>query len=99
MSESYRNSALTKVTQSRADAWLTWSLRIAGGFFVIAAGMLTGVSVWSIVGSVSTNPSRIQACDQAVSALLESREAVELQRAEILIRELNCKVSRHLPSR
>lgn len=98
MSESYRNSTLTKLTPSRADAWETWSLRIAGGFFIIAAGTLTGVSVWSIVGSVSTNPSRTQACDRAVHALLKSQEPVEVQRAGILIRELGCDVGRHLPN-
>ena len=37
-------------------------------------------------------------CDQAVAALLHSKDPVELQRADILIRELSCGISRRLES-
>ena len=49
---------------------------------------------------VDTSPSVIErrkACDQAVDALLNSRDLVEVQRAGILIDQLNCSVARRLP--
>jgi len=38
-----------------------------------------------------------RACDRAVDMLLTSRDPVELQRSSILIRALDCSVSRRLP--
>lgn len=38
-----------------------------------------------------------KACDRAVEAVLISRDPVELQRSDILIRALDCSVSRRLP--
>ncbi len=38
-----------------------------------------------------------RACDRAVDTLLTSRDPVELQRSGILIRALDCSVSRRLP--
>lgn len=38
-----------------------------------------------------------RACDRAVDTLLTSRDPVELQRSSILIRALDCSVSRRLP--
>lgn len=36
-------------------------------------------------------------CDQAAQALLTTRDPVELQRADMLIRHLDCSVSQRLP--
>jgi hypothetical protein len=36
-------------------------------------------------------------CDEAVEALLTSKELVEVTRAGFLIRQLNCSVGRRLP--
>ncbi len=38
-----------------------------------------------------------KACDRAVDMLLTSQDPVELQRSGILIRALDCSVSRRLP--
>jgi hypothetical protein len=35
-------------------------------------------------------------CDRVVSELLNSRDLVEVERAGILVRQLNCDVARHL---
>ena len=52
-----------------------------------------------IIIQVDPSPSieRRKACDQAVDALLNSRDLVEVQRAGILIDQLNCSVARRLP--
>ena len=39
-----------------------------------------------------------KACDRAVEVLLTSRDPIELQRSGILIHELNCSISRRLPT-
>jgi hypothetical protein len=83
--------------QTRADAWETWVLRITAGIMFLGLILSWVLAGWSIMEGSSADPHRTQACDQTVATLLESREAVEVQRAEILIRELDCKVSRHLP--
>jgi hypothetical protein len=36
-------------------------------------------------------------CDRAVDALLHSKDMVEVQRAGIIIREVNCAMGRRLP--
>jgi hypothetical protein len=68
----------------------------------IVAFATLGVSIWAIIFHTVIYPADDVAarkiCDQAVAALLHSKDPVELQRADIIIRELSCGVSRRLES-
>lgn len=44
-----------------------------------------------------SDPAASAACDRAVAAMLDSRDPVELQRADMLIRHLDCGVRKRLP--
>ena len=44
-----------------------------------------------------THASWKEACDRAVANLLYSGDPIELQRSDILIRRLDCSVTRRLP--
>jgi hypothetical protein len=57
---------------------------------------LAGAVVWLVDGTPASVKAR-SACDAAVRTLLDTRDALELQRADMLIRHLRCGVRRHLP--
>ncbi len=69
-----------------------------------AAAVLGAVVVFAEVHYVLSvyprlHPERTRLCDREVAILLDSRDAIDLQRAGILIRELDCNVSRRLVGR
>lgn len=71
-----------------------WTTSKWAGFF-----LLSNAPLWYYV-AVGPSPSERAAsavCDRAVAAMLESRNPVELQRADLLIRNLNCRVRERLP--
>lgn len=63
---------------------------LAWGAVIGGAGALL---LWSIN---SGNRAERKLCDQAVEALLHSKDLVEVQRAGIIIREVNCGIGRRL---
>jgi hypothetical protein len=56
------------------------------GVALFDAGMLSG----------GPNGPERRLCDQAVAALLHSRDLVEVERGRIIVRELNCSIGRRL---
>lgn len=67
-----------------------------GAMVVCAALVACGVLV--VFGPELTDLAATRkACDRAVDVVLTSRDPVELQRSGILIRALDCSVSRRLP--
>jgi hypothetical protein len=61
-------------------------------FAVAGAG---GVALtWAVPGGASDAERRL--CDRAVDALLHSKDLVEVERAGIIIREVNCGIGRRL---
>jgi hypothetical protein len=68
----------------------------------IVALAALAVVIWGVIFHTVIFPSDDAAarkvCDQAVAALLHSKDPVELQRADILIRELPCAISRRMES-
>jgi len=66
--------------------------------WAFAAGALLAVGVWSVVLWPAPRDKRATAeCDRQVAALLTTHDALELERARVLIRELDCSVIRRLP--
>jgi hypothetical protein len=66
-----------------------------------AAAIFGGAAIFGVFVLLALIPDDAAAhklCDQAVAALLHSKDPVELQRADIIIRELSCGVSRRLES-
>ena len=75
----------------------TWAL----GILMLGTSAVVLVVVIAIFLDTieASRPSQnlIATCDRAVHALFTTANALELQRAEIIIRELNCGVRRRLP--
>jgi hypothetical protein len=65
--------------------WQWWSPLLFGAaipvLFIVA------------LSQIEPNTKERQVCDALVQTLLTTRDAVELQRTEILVHELNCDVS------
>ncbi len=79
---------------SRLWRWLWHSGAIVPFVFLPASVLLIIIDI-----QVDTAPSvseRRKVCDRAVDALLNSRDPIEVQRAGILIENLDCSVSRRL---
>ena len=67
-----------------------WTIGMCAGFALLVLGMAGVVLVrWP------SGPAK-RACDREVGALLTSHDLVEVQRAGILVRELNCDVVHRL---
>ncbi len=66
--------------------WFRWLALLS---MVVMFGMV--VLIFALPVPTSTE-GEIKVCDRAVSALLTSTDAVELQRAEFLVRRLNCDI-------
>lgn len=65
---------------------------------ILAPALIVGVGVaLSDPREANTDRGRA-ACDRAIDTLLKSRDPVELQRVDILIRHLRCDVAKRLPS-
>ena len=77
----------------------TFALLIGGGATVVALMPFGGLKsvVTGEVDAVAVDAAEHKLCDQAVDALLYSRDLVQLQRAEFIIREVNCAIGRRLP--
>lgn len=52
---------------------------------------------WTALAPSPSDPAASAACHRAVAAMLDSRDPVELQRADMLIRHLDGGVRRRLP--
>lgn len=65
--------------------------------------LLPGLFIAAIYAGVTlaiawpSYPVEQRLCDQAVDALLDSKDLVEVERAGMLIRELSCSIGRRLP--
>jgi hypothetical protein len=65
-------------------------------------GGIGGIGVVVLIGSMviwattSYDAAASRACDLAVTALLHSKDLVEVQRSGILIHELDCAVGRRI---
>ncbi len=75
---------------------LTSRISAAPGLAVISA-MILGATIAALpVIILAPTAKEKKVCDQAVSTLFTTTNAVELQRAMFLIRRLDCKVSTRL---
>ena len=59
---------------------------------MMGGGILLG-SAW-MVGGITDAEHKL--CDQAVAALLHSKDLIEVQRAGIIIRQVNCGIGNRL---
>jgi hypothetical protein len=60
-------------------------------------GALSGAAIVALLLVVlAPTAKEKELCDQAVSTLFTTTDAIELQRAMFLIRRLDCKISRRL---
>ena len=80
-----RNHRLTVGWVKTVGAMVACAAVVVCSFVIIFGPELTGLAATR------------KACDRAVEAVLTSRDPVELQRSGILIRALDCNVSRRLP--
>ena len=69
-----------------------------GVAFIIVSMGLGGVFARVVLPHDALPPRQVQRqiCDRVVSDLLTARDLVEVQRAGILVRELNCSVMRRM---
>jgi hypothetical protein len=58
---------------------------------------LAALLVVAVVVAPPISTKATRACDQAVSTLLNTKDAVELERSRILIDQLSCSVAKRLP--
>jgi hypothetical protein len=59
--------------------------------------MIAGAAIFALpVLILAPTAKEKKLCDQAVSTLFTTTDAIELQRAEFLIRRLDCKISTRL---
>ena len=66
--------------------------------WAMAAIILLSVGLWAAVLWPTARDKRATAeCDRQVAALLATHDALELERARVLIHELDCSVIRRLP--
>jgi len=79
----------TRLAAVLLGPWPFWASLI--GFIVVVASVVAGV-----LSVVEPSAKERQVCDQAVSTLLSTTDALELQRAMFLIRRLDCSVRRRL---
>ena len=86
-------------TESRI-AYATGMLTTLAGVLGIATMicLLILVLLWLIDGALDSHLAKARAkCDEAVEALLYSKDLVEVTRAGIIVDQLNCDVRRRLP--
>jgi hypothetical protein len=62
---------------------------------IFAVGGITAIQLFAF----PHERAEASLCDQAVDALLHSKDLVEVQRAGIIIREVNCAIGRRLNDR
>ena len=63
---------------------------------VLLAVVAGGLSVLVLAMPFPAEHAEHRLCDRAVDALLHSKDLVEVQRAGIIIREVNCGIGRRL---
>jgi hypothetical protein len=77
-------------TIAASSRWPTWEIWLPMVF-----GFAFGVGVvLAAYFALSPSTKARQVCDALVQTLLTTRDTIELQRTGILVRELNCDVSR-----
>lgn len=73
-------------------------IRSTATWVMVATWLFTAAMLAVLIFMPSPRDAAVTAkCDQAVAALLESRDPIELQRADILIRNLDCSIRKRLP--
>jgi hypothetical protein len=69
--------------------------------FWLAAFLFAGVLMAAAIGGAfmiaAPDAATRHLCDQAVATLLHSKDPIELQRVDIIIRELSCAIARRTP--
>jgi len=75
---------------------LTSQIDASPGLAVTSAMMLGAVIVALAMFILAPSAKEKKLCDQAVSTLFTTMDAIELQRAMFLIRRLDCKISTRL---
>jgi hypothetical protein len=75
---------------------LTFKIDAAPGLTVISAMIAGAVIVALLMLILAPSAKEKKLCDQAVSTLFTTTDAIELQRAMFLIRRLDCKISTRL---
>ena len=68
------------------------------GWFLFRLLIAPRFLVWVISLPWPNDKAASAACDRAVATLLDTHDAVDLMRADILIRDLNCSIRRRLPA-
>ena len=63
---------------------------------LVLACAITAVTVSLILRPFPPSPREVALCDQAVAAMLDGRDLVELQRADLILRHLECRVRRRV---
>jgi hypothetical protein len=62
----------------------------------IISGMMVGAAIFALPMIILAPTAKEKICDQAVSTLFTTTDAIELQRATFPIRQLDCKISTRL---
>lgn len=75
--------------RARKAGWPLWLIGLA----VVS---VVGLAVLSVLTLPGLGHSRA-ICDSAVATLMSTHDLVELQRAAVLIHELDCDISRRVP--
>jgi hypothetical protein len=85
---------MTGIPQRRRLSLLDrpWATLLFFGAMAVGSSALFG---WAL-DSGGKSDAEHKLCDQAVAALLHSKDLVEVQRAGIIIREIPCGVGRRL---
>jgi hypothetical protein len=69
---------------------------LGGGLFWLAVLGGAAASVLVLAMPFPADHAERRLCDRAVDALLHSKDLVEVERAGIIIREVNCAIGRRL---
>jgi hypothetical protein len=77
---------------------ITYTKLAGGGLGIIAVSLLIGFMLVLVMPPIdNTWDKKVALCDQAVTALLYSKDLVEITRAGIIVRYLECSISKRLP--
>ena len=87
---------MTAASSEPRSKWnLTQMLKV-GPFLAGTLMVGAGLSIAAMSFPFPSDDAARRLCDQAVAALVRSKDSVEVERAGIIIHELNCEISRRL---
>ena len=92
------DAAHTNRPHDGLDWALRYSLLVVTTSVSISVLTLTTMTVLAARTRVAPppEPAQVQACDRQVATLMTSHDALEVQRADILVHALNCAVAKRL---